>query len=182
MTLERLDAQLEELHSDPMKQLISNVRVKNIEVGGKFAVEFGRGRSAVIVFPTPSTRQIGSYHASEFLALPLYGESKLISVQHWGVTGLTPDVVSMLIRQRLGVRPQLFDAGGGYNNDKLTLKMRNYSIGPKYTECSDGGSVFYKNCTLVEASEDRIEAIFDANIQRIKGMQAVAQKMSAALT
>lgn len=169
---------------EPQLQRMRGLEERNHTLDDKLFSVVGNGKHRAFCFPISLSRQTSHGIVDEFLVVTADG-NRAIQVDR-GSTISFPHLktIGEIITRRLGKKPHLFSSGRGFinmNSANESLHIKNgLSIGLAKTR-----GVFLEfdaedaSCRLVAIDGDRVEQLLQANIQRVREVQATSQRVSS---
>lgn len=161
-----------------MQRTILKLEARNSAVDGILLATFGKGKSRALVFPTPVTIQENGVPVADELLVVTNDGYRLVHCDR-GQEGIEARHISTIVTERFGKKDGFLSGVNGYANKELSLSSGGLDISRKGTRdfrdadpLWGGGQKFYNNCRLVEADENRVEQILQANIERVRQTQA----------
>jgi len=172
---------------NPMDQAKQQLEAKNVEVGGRLFATFGKGKSKVLIFPTPHTIQEGGVPIADELLVVTNDSYRAIHFDR-GQEGISVKSISDIVEGSLGSKYGFFSRRAGYADGELILDGSLYISSKRASDfrhtdlfSDEGPRKVYKNCGLIKVDRTRVEEILNANLERVESTRVTSQRVSNVL-
>lgn len=167
-----------------MQGTFLELEAKNSGVDGLLCATIGRGKTRVLIFPTPAELAVENgertLSVADFLVVTTFGEFKVIHNENrFGVEdGLGSKDFSLLITKKLGKK--FFRPHSGYKNGQLRLGSAIFTTENLQQPSVSSIAFTYSrrvashNWRLMNASDVQAEKILDLNEKRVEAARATS--------
>ncbi len=176
-----------------MQKTMLELEAKNAASDGMLFATLGKGKSKVLIFPTPIAIQENGVPIADRLLTIMNDGYRAIQISR-GKEGLGMERIVGIVEKNLGRKYGFFSPTAGYTDRKLRLEgslvvtgreTKDYSVVPLFASSVYGDRTrpdIYDNCRLVNISGSEVEEILAANISRVEAVRVTSQKVSQALS